>query len=77
MLLGTPVLSEKALACGLVCDMFRDGEVLEKTIDSAAHLASQGGVAVRSAKKAMSQRLLTCWSHPSIVHEANRSTDCS
>jgi enoyl-CoA hydratase/carnithine racemase len=77
MLLGTPVSSEEALTCGLVCDMFRDGEVLEKTIDAAAHLTTQSGVVVQSAKKTMSRGLLTCWSHPSIVHEANRSTDCS
>lgn len=71
MLFGTPVSSEEALTCGLVCDTFRDGEVLEKTIDAAAHLTTQGGVVVHSDKTAMSRSLLTCWSHPSIVHEAN------
>jgi enoyl-CoA hydratase/carnithine racemase len=47
MLLGTPVSSEEALTYGLVCDMFRDGKVLEKTIDAAAHLTTQGGGAVQ------------------------------
>ncbi|KAF4501294.1 enoyl- hydratase [Fusarium agapanthi] len=33
ILLGTPISSEEALSCGLVCDMFKDGQVLGKTID--------------------------------------------
>ncbi|KAI3575462.1 ClpP/crotonase-like domain-containing protein [Fusarium oxysporum f. sp. albedinis] len=53
ILLGTPVSSEEALSCGLVCDMFKDGQVLDKTIDAAAQVAARGGVAVQLAKEAI------------------------
>lgn len=59
ILLGTPVSSEEALSCGLVCDMFKDGQVLDKTIDAAAQVAARGGVAVQLAKEAICRGLLT------------------
>lgn len=59
ILLGTPISSEEALSCGLVCDMFRDRQVLDKTIKAAAQLAARGGVAVQLAKEAICRGLLT------------------
>ena len=34
------MLSEEPVSCGLVCDMFEDGQVLQKTIDGTSQLSS-------------------------------------
>ncbi|KAF4974002.1 hypothetical protein FZEAL_9046 [Fusarium zealandicum] len=53
ILFGTPISSQEAMSCGLVCDMFEDGQVLNKTIDAAAQLAGRGTVATQLAKEAI------------------------
>lgn len=34
------MLSEEPVSCGLVCDMFEDGQVLQKTIEASTQLSS-------------------------------------
>ncbi|KAF7562589.1 hypothetical protein G7046_g1544 [Stylonectria norvegica] len=53
ILLGTPISADEALSCGLVCDLFDNGQVLEQTINVATRLASQGSIATQLAKEAI------------------------
>ncbi|KAJ4250660.1 hypothetical protein NW762_011919 [Fusarium torreyae] len=71
ILLGTPISCEEALSCGLVCDMFKDGEVLEKTIDAAAQLAARGTIATQLAKEAICRGLFDMLVSPCLEYEAD------
>ncbi|CAM1508540.1 Fc.00g053880.m01.CDS01 [Cosmosporella sp. VM-42] len=53
ILLGAPISSDEALSCGLVCDIFDDGHVLDKTIEVAASLCTKGSIATQLAKEAI------------------------
>lgn len=53
ILLGKPITAVDGLSHGLVCELFEDGTVLDKTVKVAADLAANATEAMQLAKEAI------------------------
>lgn len=53
ILLGKQITSEEAVAAGLACEVFPDGDLLNHTLEAAKKIAEQAPEATALAKEAI------------------------